>query len=81
MDWTIDEAQRGLDALLRAAEDEPQVVTKDGTAVAVIIGIDLYREMVGAGTGLAEHLLAAPVGDDLEIVRDTSPLREVLLDA
>ncbi|MBM7820208.1 prevent-host-death family protein [Cellulosimicrobium cellulans] len=81
MDWTIGEAERGLDALLRAAEDEPQVVTKDGTAVAAIIGIDLYREMVGASTGLAEHLLAAPVGDDLEIVRDTSPLREVVLDA
>lgn len=77
MDWTVDDAQQHLDDVLRAAQDEPQVVTKDDAAVAVVVGIDLYREIVGARTTLAEYLLAAPVTEDLEIVRDTATPREL----
>ncbi|HWD45527.1 MAG TPA: type II toxin-antitoxin system prevent-host-death family antitoxin [Actinomycetota bacterium] len=46
----------------------PQVVTKHGEEVAVVVSIDDYRRLTEELPGLKEFLLAAPDLEALEVV-------------
>ena len=66
----LKEAERRFRELIRAVErDGPQVVTRRGIDVAVVMGIDDYRNSVG-GHDLKSVLLSGPSLDQLEIDRD-----------
>ncbi|MDG4764576.1 type II toxin-antitoxin system prevent-host-death family antitoxin [Solwaraspora sp. WMMD406] len=57
--------------MLRAAErGEPQIVTRHGEEVAVVVDIAEYRRLRGAQTSLMEYLRGDPcLDDDFEIER------------
>lgn len=77
MSWQVQDAKQRLSEVLREAENGPQVITRHGKEIAVVVGIDLYRELAGVRVELADYLLQAPTTDDLEIVRDRTPMREL----
>jgi prevent-host-death family protein len=71
--WQMQEAKQRFSEVLRAAEaGEPQIVTKHGAEVAVVMDIAEYRRLRGEQVGLMEYLRVDPLGDvdlDAEIDR------------
>ncbi len=65
MRWQVQEAKQRFSEVLRAAESgEPQIVTKHGEEVAVVIGIAEYRRLRGAAVSFMDYLRVAPTADD-----------------
>jgi prevent-host-death family protein len=69
--WQVQEAKQRFSEVLRAAsEGEPQVVTRHGEEVAVVLDIAEYRRLRGATVDLMTYLGSDPVVDDgLDIAR------------
>jgi prevent-host-death family protein len=80
--WQLQEAKQQFSRLVNLAQTEgPQVVTRHGREVAVIVGADEYRRLRNNGDdGFKEFLFSGePHFDDLEIERSTEPPRRVEL--
>jgi prevent-host-death family protein len=83
MRWQIQEAKQRFSEMLRAAlGGEPQVVTRHGEEVAVLLDIAHYRRLTGESVGLMAyvreglwHGTGTPV--ELEIERSRERPREV----
>ncbi|KQV05748.1 MULTISPECIES: type II toxin-antitoxin system Phd/YefM family antitoxin [unclassified Kitasatospora] len=70
MRWQVQEAKQKFSEVLRLAEAEgPQVVTRHGDEVAVVIAIREYRRLRGEDLSFEEFLLrrAEPHLDDAAI--------------
>jgi prevent-host-death family protein len=81
MRWQVQEAKQRLSELIRSAlTDGPQVVTRRGEDVAVVISMDEYRRLRSPRTDFREFLRAVPDIDGLDITRDREPTRIVELD-
>jgi prevent-host-death family protein len=62
--WQVQEAKQRFSEVIRAAQaGEPQIVTKHGEEVAVVIDIAEYRRLRGDKPTFAEFLLSGPVID------------------
>jgi prevent-host-death family protein len=73
MRWQVQEAKQRFSEVLRAAESEPQIVTKHGEEVAVVIDIAEYRRLRGEKMSFIEYLAGGPKVDvDLDAVIDRS---------
>ncbi len=79
MHWQVQEAKQRFSEVLRAAETgEPQIVTKYGEEVAVVVDIAEYRRLRGESGSLMDYLRAEPYLDtDLEIERQRDLPREI----
>ena len=80
--WQLQDAKNKFSELVdRAADGEPQVVTKRGKRTAVLVSADEYARLKGRTTGGAadfvQHLLAAPKGDFALPKRTKTKLRRV----
>ncbi|MDR0483504.1 MAG: type II toxin-antitoxin system Phd/YefM family antitoxin [Cellulomonadaceae bacterium] len=61
MAWQVQEAKQRFSEVLRAAESgEPQIVTRHGREVAVVVDIAEYRRTRRPQQSFVDHLLAAP---------------------
>lgn len=69
MAWQVQEAKQRLSELLRAAESEPQVITRHGEDVAVVVDIARWRRITGVELELADYLRHGPPFDDLDLRR------------
>ena len=71
------DAKASLSAVVEAAErGEATTITKHGRPAAVIVPIEDARRLYAADKpSFAELLMSIP--EDLEIERDTTPLREI----
>ena len=79
--WQLQEAKQRFSELIRSVETEgPQVVTRHGEEVAVVVGIGEYRRLRGGAEDLKTFLRSAP-DLDLEISRPAGLARVVDLDA
>jgi prevent-host-death family protein len=58
--WQVQEAKQRFSEVLRAAESAPQIVTKHGEEVAVIIDIAEYRRLRGEKMSFIDYLRAGP---------------------
>ena len=76
MPWQVQEAKQRLSELLRAAEEEPQVITRHGADVAVVVDIARWRRLTGVEVELADYLLHGPVVEDLDVRRPDDGPRE-----
>lgn len=66
--WQLQQAKQHLSEVVRAAEaGEPQVITKHGRKVAVVIEYEGYRAIAPRKRSFKEHLVAGPGFDDLEL--------------
>ena len=80
MPWQLQEAkQRFSELVRRALEEGPQVVTRRGEEVVVIVGAKEFDRLSRAEEDFKNFLLCAPGLDPLEIRRDRSTSREVQL--
>ncbi|MGH3728896.1 MAG: type II toxin-antitoxin system Phd/YefM family antitoxin [Micromonosporaceae bacterium] len=59
--WQVQEAKQRFSEVLRAVEREgPQVITRHGEQVAVVISISDYRKSAEPSKSFVDHLLAFP---------------------
>lgn len=80
--WQVQEAkQRFSEVVRRAVSEGPQVVTRHGEEVAVVIDIAEYRHLRGDAPDFRQFLLAGPDwDDDIEFPRGQDLPREVDFD-
>lgn len=70
MRWQVQDAKQRFSELIRTVQsDGPQVVTRHGRDIAVVIEISEYRHLKGETTDLKDYLRSGPEFDDLELVR------------
>ncbi len=63
--WQIQDAKQRFSEMIRAVTNEgPQVITRHGEDVAVVIDIDEYRRLTQPAADLASILLGGPKLDD-----------------
>jgi prevent-host-death family protein len=77
--WQVQEAKQRFSEVLRAVEGgEPQIVTKHGEEVAVLIDIAEYRRLRGETLGFMDYLMSGPLLDeDLDCGRRNDPPRDI----
>ena len=81
--WQLQEAKQRFSELIRAVQaDGPQVVTRHGQDVAVVIDIESYlRWRPGEGAAdFKDYLTSGPTFDDLDLERDRLPAPAVNLE-
>ncbi len=78
MPWQLQEAKQRFSQVVRRALDEgPQVVTRHGEAVVVVISASEYRRLTGGKPDFAEFLLSGPDFSLLELERQPDLPRDV----
>lgn len=79
MPWSVFEARRRFADLVEAARSAPQVVTKTGAPLIVVLAVEEYdrlRARQRPMASFADHLLAMPK-DDGEFERVTIEPRDI----
>jgi prevent-host-death family protein len=75
--WQVQDAKQRFSELIRRAQtDGAQVVTKHGTDVAVVMGMEEFKRLSGARPDFKEYLLSGPRAE-LTITRSPQGPREV----
>ncbi|MBM7785814.1 type II toxin-antitoxin system Phd/YefM family antitoxin [Tenggerimyces flavus] len=78
MRWQVQEAkQRFSEVLRRAQEDGPQIVTKHGEEIAVLIDINAYRHLTGGELSFKDFLRTMPELPDEVLERPEEYPREI----
>ncbi|MCA2226721.1 type II toxin-antitoxin system Phd/YefM family antitoxin [Nonomuraea aurantiaca] len=80
--WQLQEAKQRFSEVVRRAHDEgPQIVTRHGQDVAVILDMEEYRQLKGEQPDFKEFLLSGPDLSALDLTRDkSSMMRDVDLE-
>ncbi len=77
MTWQLQDAKQKFSELVRLAEQEgPQIVTRHGDEVVVVISVEEYRRL-HEEPDFKEFLRSFPPVDELEVTRDTRPAPEI----
>lgn len=78
--WQLQEAKNRLSHVLDEAElHGPQVITRHGEEVAVVMAIPAFRKLVTSRQKLSEFFAESPlVGADIDLRRDSDPGRKPL---
>jgi prevent-host-death family protein len=76
--WQLQEAKNKLSEVVdEAIQHGPQIITKRGIEVAIVLSYSEYRKMITSQKKLSNFFRESPlVGVDLDLDRDTSHLRE-----
>lgn len=76
--WQLQEAKQKLSEVVKRAADEgPQVVTRHGEDVAVVLSIHDYRQLAQARPSFKEFLRTGPSFEGLAIKRSKAAARRV----
>ena len=76
--WQVQEAKQRFSELLRAAKlSGPQVVTRHGEEIAVVIDIAEYHRLKGDVADFKDFLRSGPDFEDLELTRSGEMPREI----
>jgi prevent-host-death family protein len=76
--WQIQEAKQRFSELVRQAETAgPQVVTRHGQEVVIVLAAEEFRRLQAGLPDFKQFLMSAPELDTLDIRRDASPARAV----
>ena len=78
MRWQVQDAKQRFSELIRTAHaDGPQVVTRHGQEIAVVIDIADYRRLKGETTEFKDYLRSGPGFDDLDLARSAERPRSI----
>jgi prevent-host-death family protein len=78
--WQLQDAKQQFSRLVeRARTDGPQVVTRNGKEVAVVIGVEDYRRLRSDDGAFKRFLTEGPAFDALGIERASDATRTVEL--
>ncbi len=75
--WQLQEAKNKFSEVVEAAlNDGPQVITRRGANTAIVLSYADYRRLLLTQKKLSEFFRESPlVGVDLDLTRDSSPVR------
>lgn len=77
MAWPVQDAKQKFSEFVRKAIHEgPQVVSRHGEEVAVLVSVETYRKLSGSGKDFKAFLLEGP-DSELELERSSEPARVV----
>jgi len=78
--WQLQEAKNKLSQVVDdAVREGPQVITRHGVEVAIVISFTDYQKMMASRGKLSDFFRDAPlVGIELELARDKSDARQDL---
>ena len=80
MSWQLQEAKQKFSELVRRAlEDGPQVVTRRGKEVVVVVPAEEFRRLTGDKPDFKEFLMSAPDLSVLDLERPREMPRDVEL--
>ena len=80
MAWQLQEAKQRFSEVVRRAKDEgPQVVTRHGEEVAVVVAADEFRRLTGSKPDFKTFLLSGPDLSALDLDRSRELARDVHL--
>ena len=76
--WQLQEAKNKLSQVVEEALNEgPQIITRRGVEVVVVIAYEQYRKMTAPQQKLSDFFRNSPlVGAELDLSRDESPIRD-----
>lgn len=76
--WQLQDAKNKFSEVVEEAlKNGPQVITKRGVETAIVLSYADYRKMLLHQQKLSDFFRESPlVGADLDLTRDTSPLRK-----
>jgi prevent-host-death family protein len=75
--WQLQEAKAKFTELTYKAQQEPQIISRRGAPVSVMMSIEKYEELSGKKEDLLSFFQKSPLyGVDLELDRDRSSMRE-----
>jgi prevent-host-death family protein len=78
MIWQLQEAKQRFSELIRVARaDGPQIVTRHGQEIAVVIDIADYRRLKGETVEFKDYLRAGPDFDEIEMGRSADHPRDI----
>ncbi|TAK23958.1 MAG: type II toxin-antitoxin system prevent-host-death family antitoxin [Chloroflexota bacterium] len=78
--WQLQEAKQKFSQVVRQALDEgPQIVTRHGEAVVVIVAAAEFAHLTRSRIEFNEFLLSGPPTDDIDVERDRASFREIEL--
>lgn len=78
MIWQVQDAKQRFSELIRKAHsDGPQVVTRHGEEIAVVIDIADYRRLKGETAEFKDYLRAGPAFDELDLDRPADRPRSI----
>ena len=78
MSWQVQEAKQRFSELIRAAHaDGPQVVTRHGEEIAVVVDIAEYHRLKGQPTEFKDYLRSGQPLDDVDLSRSTERPRRI----
>jgi prevent-host-death family protein len=81
MRWQVQDAKPRFSELIRTAHAEgPQVVTRHGEEIAVVVDIADYRRLKGEITEFKDYLRSGPGFDDLDLSRSKDDAQADLLE-
>lgn len=75
--WQLQEAKSRLSEVIdEALREGPQVITRRGVETAVLLSYADYQKMLSSQSKLSDFFRQSPlVGAELDLSRDTSPVR------
>ena len=75
--WQLQEAKNKFSQVVEnAVNSGPQIITKRGVEVAIVLSFAEYRKMLSSRQKLSDFFRDSPlVGADLDLTRDTSYAR------
>jgi prevent-host-death family protein len=76
--WQLQEAKNKLSKVVdEAIRQGPQIITRHGVEVAIVLSYDEFRKIIASKERLSEFFQKSPLaGADLDLTRDKSPWRE-----
>jgi antitoxin Phd len=78
MRWKVQDAKQRFSELIRTARAEgPQIVTRHGEEIAVVIDIADYRHLTGETAEFKDYLQSGPDFDDLDLARSAEHPRAI----
>jgi prevent-host-death family protein len=74
--WQLQEAKNKLSQVIDdALAQGPQIITRHGKQVAIVLAYEEYRQLIGRDESLYDFLRKSPLaGADVDISRDDSPI-------
>ena len=77
--WQLQDAKNRFSEVVdNAMQQGPQVITKQGKEVAVVISIEEYRKMQQPKNTLVDFFQSSPLkGVDLDLTRDQAGARDI----
>ena len=79
--WQLQEAKNKFSQVVKdAVSSGPQIITKHGAEVAVVLSYEEYKQMIAARGKLSDFFRKSPLAEvELDLSRDTSPVRPDIL--